>query len=128
MINSLGGCEGYFNQLRSLLRELKTVPEECAIDVKDISIVRTSLRQAFELMIILAWGFNPPDMPGDRIGWFEEPELRLFCDLKKTLTQLYTTDFLKSEIQRLQGTLPGAVDLDPDTLWRSSILSINCQR
>lgn len=83
--NSIGSCNDYFEGLRFVTKELREVSESCQIKYiiqnEDLS---KQIRDALQIIALVAWGEKPPLGIAERIGWLNESHIRTFCYLKKT--------------------------------------------
>lgn len=87
--NSLGACNDYFQALAKITKELKNFNEQCLLKyhAKNESFV-SYLRHGLKILALIAWGDRTPASKADRLGWLTEPEVKTFCQLKKTVVLL----------------------------------------
>lgn len=83
--NSIGACSEYFEGLRKVSSELKLMNDNCKLKYSEANEgFLPQLGSAIRVMALVAWGEKPPAGPAERMGWLTEPDLRSFCNLKKS--------------------------------------------
>ncbi|MEZ0390966.1 MAG: hypothetical protein ACAH59_02045, partial [Pseudobdellovibrionaceae bacterium] len=105
--NSPGACYELFTLLRKLLRDLNASPQECLVPFGEAVEVKQAIWQGTQLMIQLAWGEKPPETGLARLGWFEPPDLALFCQLKAMFLRLYGEEIWEEFRMSMSAKLPG---------------------
>lgn len=87
--NSIGACSDYFDQLKTIARELRSVSTKCQIRYSaEHDELLKALSSAVYIMPLTAWGSKPPEGLADRAGWLTDDHLHTFCYLKKVFTDL----------------------------------------
>ena len=124
--NSPGSCYGLFSKARKFISDFKLVSVSCRKDFAGLSAVRKKLFSLYSLMIRLAWGDKPPTAYQDKLGWFSDVDLSLFCLIKKEILYFYGSAELKAEGPKIFKKLPGAESLSLKKIKELSILSENC--
>lgn len=114
--NSRGACSDYFDSLRSIATELKSMSDKCKIKYAENNEgFLAQLSSALQVMSLVAWGDKPPSGPSERAGWLAEPDLKTFCGLKRTYvliageegyTSIRNTIYLQYPDQWAENTLP----------------------
>ncbi len=125
--NSIGGCYEFFVLLKDILLELNNTPETCYSDFGGRAVIKETLTNSMELATRLAWGAKPPSNYREAPGWFETPNLVIFCDLKEKYTQFYGKNALPNYAKKLIPQLPGAGGMSFNSAWPLSMLAFNCQ-
>ncbi len=142
--NSAGSCFEYFSILKKMARGILNYSSECRNDLASISEVKKALREGVILMAKMAWGSRPPDPGLGRVGWMQESELVLFCQLKDVYTLSFGeeawTELRQNTFNELPGepplraANPGNFDgpramatLTEKDIWSRSIFSIRCE-
>lgn len=125
---SPGACYELFAQLRTLLRDLDTVPAACSSAVGGSDQVREALWKSVELIVRLAWGDKPPGSVAEKFGWLDTADLALFCGLRQHITTYYGDGAWDGFQERMFKDLPGAKDVPRKAAWDTMILSEICNR
>ena len=125
--NSMGGCFEYFNHLKKLNRDLRSIPRECSGQIQSEQQVKKYMFISLQLMIELAWGDRPPISYSSRNGWFQWAEVALFCETKKQFLRLFGQTRWKALRKEMLGKLPGAKNLSRNAIWGRSIMSTACE-
>lgn len=106
--NSIGSCSDYFDGLKQMTDELRQVNDKCQIKYSEENenFVK-QVTSAVQIMALVAWGEKPPSSPSERMGWLNEPGIKTFCYLKKTLLLIGGEEALKSVRNRVYKEYPG---------------------
>jgi hypothetical protein len=143
--NSPGACYELFALLRRVLRDLDAAPQQCLSEMGSVEHLKPALFEGLELMVLLAWGRQPPEAGMQKFGWLETSDLALFCSLKRKINQIFgETAYEKLRIE-LQNKLPGESvvmreglcvncenrrtaneTLSSDEIWVRSLFSVRC--
>lgn len=126
--NAPGGCYRLFLDLRKLLSDLGSVPEECRGSVSDITEVRKAIWNNLDLLIRIAWGAKPPQTYLDKYNWLDPADLSLFCSLKRAAELYYGDSAWVDFRERYFSDLPGSADLPRTQAWELMLLSVNCSQ
>lgn len=131
--NSPGGCYEYFMQMKQLLEDIKDVPDECAPVVPSGNLtnsdaIQPALFQTLKLLVQLAWGEKPPETYHEKFGWLDTADLSLFCDLRRTVQELYGRQPWEQFQESMFRELPGAANMTRKQAWEVMLLSVNCDR
>lgn len=125
--NSPGGCNELFLKLRTLSKDLSSVPSQCSSTIGGESEVTNYLWKSYRLIVELAWGAKPPMGYESRFSWLDSSDLALFCDLKKNISTIYGEDRHRRFQEEMFSSLPGVVGLTRDQIWQRTILSTRCE-
>lgn len=124
--NSPGGCYELFRRLKNMLKDLEGVSEECTDQIGGDSQLRKIFWETFDLMVRLAWGQKPPASYNEKLGWFEPPDLLLYCRMKRSAERIYGKSRWEQFREKMFKELPGITTLDRSRAWEVMLLSINC--
>ena len=127
--NSPASCYGLFSRVRKFIRDFKLVSTSCQKDFASLGAVRKQLSALYILLIRLAWGDVPPVAYQDKLGWFSDIDMSLFCLIKKETLFFYGQNTLKQWEQKAFSTLKqhhGAKNLSQQKIKELSIVSENC--
>jgi hypothetical protein len=124
--NNPGGCYEYFVQMRGLLRDAQTVPEECTSTLAGQRAFREAIYEATTLLVQVAWGEKPPTSYFEKFGWLNAADISLFCNLKSTFNLMYGKSEWEQFQEKLMASYPGVETLDRKATWEMSLLSVNC--
>lgn len=120
--NSAGACYDLFMLLKRLLRDFDLVPRQCLVEMAEVENVKAILSENIELLVLLAWGQEPPEPNSSkRFGWLEAPDFSLFCNLKRKYISIFGEEAFDSLRLAIQNKLPGEV-----TVFREGIC-VNCE-
>ncbi len=144
--NSPGACFELFTSLRKFLRDLNGSPQECLVPFGEVPEVRSALTKGSELLVMLAWGAQPPD-PLSKLGWLETLDLSLYCQLKSAYLKVYGSEAWDQFRQATQAKLPGEAEqmkdgqcvncenlkrapavLTAEEIWTRSLFSLRCDQ
>lgn len=123
--SSPGSCYGLFSKMRTFIGDFKLIASDCYKPFSLIPEVKGALLSVYGLMIRLAWGGEPPKHY-DKLGWFSEVDVALFCLVKKQIITLYGKEVLLGQEQRTFKKLPGAKTMSLSAIKETSIVSENC--
>ncbi|MGE0764580.1 MAG: hypothetical protein AB7N80_14995 [Bdellovibrionales bacterium] len=123
-----GACYELFAKMRVLVRDLQSVPAECASQAAAIDEVKAALWGTAKFMTKTAWGKVPPVAYQDKFGWLDVADIALFCGLKAQIIRFYGESDWDSYREGLFRDLPGAKDLQRKNAWEKMILSEDCRR
>ncbi|MGE4133876.1 MAG: hypothetical protein AB7F86_19725 [Bdellovibrionales bacterium] len=126
--NNPGGCFELFQEIKILLHDLDTLPQECRSVVGDVKQYKDALWQTAELLILLAWGEKAPEAYHEKFKWLETADISLFCSLKNRIGLFFGDAAWTTFRERMMTQLPGAKDLPRNQVWDMSLLSENCDR
>lgn len=125
--NSPGGCNELFFKLKTLNKDLNSVPSQCSSTVGGETPVRDYMWKSYRLIVELAWGSKPPSGYERRFAWLDSADLALFCDMKENLIRLYGEQRHKEFQEEMFQSLPQAPMLTRDQIWQRTILSTRCE-
>ncbi len=125
--NSVGGCYELFVLLKDILLELDNTPENCYANFGSRPVIRETLNKSLELTTRLAWGNKAPVNYREAGGWFDTPNLVVYCELKDKYTKFYGKGALSTFARKLVPELPDAQKMKFDVAWPLSLLAYNCQ-
>ncbi len=126
--NNPGGCYEFFQEIKVMVHDLRTLSSECASAISGTSEYKRALWEPIELLVRLAWGEAPPASYSVKMGWLEIADVSLFCQLKERITFFYGASSYEAFRERMMQELPGAKDLSRNQVWDLSIFSENCGR
>lgn len=126
--NGPGACYELFSKMRILMRDLQTVPPECAAKISQVSEVQKALWSTTKFMVKAAWGKVPPPNYQEKFGWLDVADLALFCSMKTQITKLFGESAWNSYRETLFTELPGAKEIQRKDAWEKMILSEDCRR
>ncbi|MBK7844624.1 MAG: hypothetical protein IPJ71_13200 [Bdellovibrionales bacterium] len=125
--NSPGGCYELFFRLKTLLKDLDSVPPECSGQAGGDTKIRQTLWDSLDLLTRLAWGQKPPEVYHNKLNWLEPPDVLLYCRLKRAAERLYGNSNWEQFREKMFKNLPGIDKLDRATGWEMMLLSTNCE-
>lgn len=124
--NSPGGCYEYFLGLKGLLKDVRTVPDECLSELGDLGSFKKTVWEGISLLADLAWGEKPPETYFEKFGWLNTADVSLFCHLKNTAVTIYGREEWKSFREKKMLSHKGAENMDRKTIWEKTMFSVNC--
>jgi hypothetical protein len=124
--NSPGGCYELFMNVKSLLRDSRTVSPECNGKLASHDGYTKAIWESLDLMVKIAWGEKPPQTPALKVGWFDPSDLNLFCLLKDVAINVYSQDRWNSFVEGYFTSLPAVSTLPRNDVWQRMLLSLNC--
>lgn len=145
--NSPGACYEFFNLLKKLNRDLSIAPQECLAEFGMEVPIKRAIYEGIEMMALLAWGDQPPERGLDKLGWFETPDLALYCGLRAQFMKIYGqeswTEFVRGVNKKLPGEAPQFIGgectnctnikrasetMGVEEIWLRSIFSLRCEQ
>jgi hypothetical protein len=145
--NSAGACFEYFQILRRLYHELEYATNQCIVEYMEVKEIKKALHEGLMLMVEIAWGETPPQETTEKVGWFESPDLLLFCQLKALYLRANGQDAWNAWAESMFGKLPGEAPiydkglcvncetrkmasqtLTREEAWVRSLFSISCEK
>ncbi|MGZ5278601.1 MAG: hypothetical protein ACXWC9_01580 [Pseudobdellovibrionaceae bacterium] len=143
--NGPGACYELFTSMRKLLRDLQGSPEECLAPFGEEVEIRSALTKGTELLVMLAWGSQPPEQGLAKFGWLETLDLALFCQMKGMYLRVYGQEAWEQFRLATQAKLPGEAEkledgicvncdslkkapavLPAEEIWVRSLFSLRC--
>lgn len=124
--NSPGSCYGLFSKIKKFINDFKLVSMDCREPFASLSKVRSTLFEVYGLMIRIAWGDAPSTERHDKLGWFTDVDVSLFCLIKEKILFLYGRESLLSLDRRVFKKLPGAKGMDEGRIREWALVSENC--
>jgi hypothetical protein len=128
LTNNPGGCYELFQELKTMVYDLRTLSSECSAAISGTSEYKRALWDSAEMMVRLAWGEKPPSSYSSKLGWLEVADVSLFCRMRELLVAFYGDSAWESFRERLMKDLPGARELNRNQVWELSLFSENCAR
>ena len=122
-----GSCYGLFLRMKVFIQDFKLVSVDCRQEFSTLSKVRKILFEVYSLMIRLAWGDVPPKHY-DKLAWLSDVDMSLFCLLKENILFFYGKEALLRVEQKVFKILPGAENMDEDSIREMALVSENCSR
>jgi hypothetical protein len=102
--NSIGSCNDYFDGLRSMTKELRSVSDKCQITYSEQNENFSQyLLEGLQIMALVAWGEKPPEGPANRLGWLSTVHLQTFCYMRRSfilISDEETFEALKVKVYR----------------------------
>lgn len=145
--NSAGACYEYFASIRSFLRNLQLIPDNCGELTFQVVEIKRAISESLEILVQSAWGSSPPNDRVRRLGWLEAPDLALFCSLRDEWVRLRGKDSWDEFRIKTSNNLPGEASvyqngvctncekkalakdtITSDEIWKWSIFSVNCNQ
>lgn len=123
-----GACYEVFAKMRVVVRDLKSVPEECSSQIGDMPEVKQALWGTVRYMTNAAWGKVPPASYVDKLAWLDQADVALFCGLRAQITRFYGESSWDQYRESLFTELPGAKSLQRKDAWQKMLLSEDCRR
>lgn len=128
LTNNPGGCYELFQELKTMIHDLATVPAECTSRIGSVPEFKKAMWESVELVIQLAWGEKPPESYNAKFGWLETADMSLYCQLKNRIVGVFGESQWNSFREKTLTALPGAQPLNRNQLWDMSLFSENCAR
>ena len=122
--SSPGSCYDLFSKVRTLIRDFKLIGNDCYKSFSLIPEVKGALLTVYDLMIRLAWGGTPPKHY-NKLGWFSEVDVSLFCVIKKQIITLYGKEILLNQEQSTFKKLPGAKTMGLNSIKEMALVPEN---
>lgn len=126
--NNPGGCFELFSEVKTLLRDLGTLTEECTGAASGVPEIRAVLWQTLDLLVRLAWGEKPPVAYHAKFGWLDTADISLYCSLKDRVVATFGEREFSAYREKLMRELPGSETLTRTQIWDMSLFSENCAR
>lgn len=124
--NSHGACRELFDGIEKVFIDLKTVPDECLGDVAGLAQIKQLLAGPIPVFARMAWGDYAPNEVHDRVGWFDTYHIRVICQMKKKIIEMYGQDMWSGLVNSTLPQLPQYNQLSREEGWARTIFSINC--
>lgn len=124
--NSPGGCYELFLKLKTMLKDLNSIPKNCSSVAAADSKIRRVVWDSLDLIVRLAWGQKPPETYYEKFGWLEPPDILLYCQLKRAAERVFGRSQWESFRERMFRELPGANQLNRSKAWEMMLISTNC--
>ena len=142
--NSAGSCFEYFSILKKVARNIQNYSSECRTELSSTSEIKKAMTDGITLMGLMSWGSKPPDPGLARVGWMQESELVLFCQLKNVYSLSFGSEAWDELRLKVFNMLPGAnaltgsapnsgaapkaiATMGEKEIWARSIFSIRCE-
>ena len=124
----MGGCYELFRRSRTFFMDLNQLPQSCIGSiVRKEQKIQNFFWTLSKLMIHLAWNSQDQDEFSNKTGWFDEEEVYLFCQLRKSLKHFFPQNwnvFKKSVIRELTKDKK----LSEEKAYDLSLFSISCSK
>lgn len=124
--NLPGSCFQFFEGLRLLTKDIKTISYECRSQILSRSEVSSSIWLGLGTIFELAWGKTPPQSYLDKMGWLDNLHTSVFCDLQALAKESLATEW-DAFRERTLAALPGAAQMDRKEVWNRSLFTLKCQ-
>lgn len=132
--NSSGACFKYFDLLKRVAAFVHRSPSECAPEMaQDLSSLKSMFENGMNLMAHFAWGAGPGVNPVEKVGWFKEYEVSVFCEIKRSYQILYGDEAWFQFRWAVISKLPSVENGKPisfaneDQKFDRTLFSVNCQ-
>jgi hypothetical protein len=125
--NQSGSCFQYFESLKVLIKDIKTISLECRPQILSKPGVSSTLWDSLGFIFELAWGKTPPANYLDKLGWLDNVHVGIFCDLQALIKESFSEDDWVSFREKTLTGLPGAASLDRKEVWNRSLFTLKCQ-
>ncbi len=123
---SPGGCYELFLNLRTILKNSRTVSPECYGKLSGHTAFSDAVWSSLGLITKLAWGEKAPEVPALKLAWLDEADLNLLCSLKQEAIDVYGKERFDTFQEQFFTSLPGAEKMKRDDVWNRMIFSVNC--
>lgn len=124
--NLPGSCFQFFEGLRILIKDLKTVSYDCRSEVLSKSEVTNSIWQSLGFIFEIAWGVQPPTSYLDKMGWLDSVHVSVFCELQSFAKEGYPVSDWEAFREKTLANLPGASTMDRKEVWNRSLFTLKC--
>lgn len=125
--NMPGSCFRFFEGLKLLVKDIKTISYDCRPKILSKSEVSSSLWQSLGFIFELAWGKNPPQSYLDKMGWLDSLHVNVLCDLQALVKESFSEADWEAFREKTLANLPGAATLDRREVWNRSLFTLKCQ-
>jgi hypothetical protein len=142
--NSAGSCFEYFSILKKVARTIQNYSSECRTELSSITEIKRAMTDGVTLMAKMSWGSHPPEPGMNRVGWMQESELVLFCQLKNIYSLSFGSEAWDELRLKIYKEFPGEppkntknpteeevpramTTMDDKEIWARSIFSIRCE-
>jgi len=108
--NSPGGCSAYFELIRKLVLDLRSVPKECSSQVKNTEPIFKALTQSLKVFVEIGWGDPPTEENPDfklSTAWLELSDLEIFCGVRDEWIRFFGKEDLLEQKNAILKNLPG---------------------
>ncbi len=122
-----GSCFQFFEGIRLLVKDLKTISLECRPKISARSEVSNALWDGLGFIFELAWGTTPPKSYYDKAGWLDSTHMTIFCDLQKFVQDSFSQDDWVQFREKTLTSLPGANTIGRAEAWNRSLFTLKCQ-
>jgi len=126
--NTPGSCYGLFSKIKTFINGFKVISVDCYPVFSGLRKVREALFEVYSLMIRIAWGDKPPLEYQDKLNWFSDVDISLFCLVKEKVLLLYGKSSLLNLERKVFKKLPGTKNMNENRIRELSIVSENCSR
>ena len=124
--NSPGACYPLFSYLKSFLKELTLVREDCARLLKETKNVKSTLYKSFELISLISWNEEAVRGKIDKYNWLSRLDIDLFCRIKNQLVAFYGLSSLDELEKDVLSRFKTTQALSDKKKREYSVLSIYC--
>ena len=124
--NTPGSCYSLFSKIKTFINGFKVISVNCYPVFSSLSKVREALFAIYDLMIRIAWGDKPPLEHQDKLNWFADVDISLFCLIKEKVLLFYGKNSLLNLERKVFKKLPGTENMSENRIRELSIVSENC--
>ncbi len=121
-----GTCYQFFDGLKNLINDVKTVSRECRSEVLAKPEISNALFDSLSLIFNLAWGEKPPESYLDKMGWLDTVHKSTFCEIQMIVKENFTESRWTQFREATLANLPGASLLDRKEVWNRSLFTLKC--
>jgi len=124
--NLPGPCFQFFEGLRLLIKDIKTVSLECRPKIVQSDLVSSALWLSLTAIFEIAWGPTPPKSYYEKTGWLDNVHINTFCDLQKVVRENFSEDDWVQFREKVLQSLPQASSLGRGEVWNRSLFTLKC--
>lgn len=123
---SPGGCYELFASVKQIIKNTRAVAPECYGKLSNHEAFQKSVWSTLDLMVHLAWGDHAPQLPAQKVGWFDPADLNLFCTLKNTATNIFGKERFDAFQEGYFQSLPESNSMPRTETWPRLLFSVSC--
>lgn len=124
--NLPGACFQFFEGLRYLIKDIKTISYDCRPDILSKPEISKSIWQSLGAIFELAWGKEPPQSYLDKMGWLDNVHVNVFCELQALAKESFSQGEWEAFREKTLSSLPGASTVGRKEVWNRSLFTLKC--
>lgn len=121
-----GACFPFFEGLRYLIKDIKTISYDCRADILSKTEVSKGIWESLGAIFSLAWGDKPPMSYLDKMGWLDLVHKNIFCDLQALTKENFSQGEWEAFREKTLSSLPGAATIGRNEVWNRSLFTLKC--